>query len=375
MSAPADVAPVTPDPAESAYERVLADAGASRARDAVDLRIVRSVRDRKGRLINSQKDVGGWPELKSTAPPRNQHPPIKMKDGRTFSQLQTAIDALPAHGGEIQLAPGEYRERITVAKPGVQIRGTGPDPKSVVIVWSTGANQAAGTFNSATLHVSGDDFSADNLAVQNDYSLLFSAPSQGVALSVTGDRAVFTRVRLLGAQDTLHAGSRKCATSECPVSRQYFRDCYIEGHVDFIFGDSKAFFDRCHIHAIARESVMITAHARTDPEQDKAFVFDRCRITADPGAEKIYLGRPWRDYSRVIFMNTRIDADLQPDGWREWTPGETQRLKTAYYAEYRSSGRGANPKARQPHAHQLSRADAQRWSAKNFLAGEDGWRP
>jgi pectin methylesterase-like acyl-CoA thioesterase len=90
---------------------------------------------------------------------------------------------------------------------------------------------------------------------------------------ITGDRAVFNSVRLLGAQDTLYAGSRKCAAEPCPVTRQYFSNCYIEGHVDFIFGDSKAFFDRCELHAIAHAEILITAHARTSPgvtRSDKA---------------------------------------------------------------------------------------------------------
>ncbi|HEY5808623.1 MAG TPA: pectinesterase family protein, partial [Povalibacter sp.] len=199
--------------------------------------------------------------------------------------------------------------------------------------------------------------------------------SQAVALAVTADRAVFDRVRLLGAQDTLYAGSRKCAQEPCPVSRQYFRDCYVEGHVDFIFGDAKAFFDRCQIHAIAHDEIMLTAHSRTAPDQDKAYVFDRCRITADPDARAIYFGRPWRDYAAVIFMNTSIDANLHPEGWREWTPGTTERLKTAYYAEYRSSGPGGDISKRESHAHQLSDAEAAQWELRTFLAGSDHWDP
>jgi len=184
-------------------------------------------------------------------------------------------------------------------------------------------------------------------------------------------------VRLLGAQDTLYAGSKKCAsaTGPCPASRQYFRGCYIEGHVDFIFGDSKAFFDRCEIHAIAHPEILVTAHSRTTSDQDSAYVFDSCRITAEPEVRKIYFGRLWRDYAAVVFMNTHIEADLNPLGWREWHPGETQRLATAYYAEYRSSGKGADTSGREPYAHRLSDEEAARWAMPAFLAGADQWHP
>jgi pectinesterase len=292
-----------------------------------------------------------------------------------FSALQAAVDALPESGGEITLSPGIYREKVLITKPRVRLRGTGGKPDEVVIVWSDGAVRVGGTLKTATLEVRGDDFRADNLTVANDYWLRYAEPSQAVALYITGDRAVVDRVRMLGHQDTLYAADKKCEGSACRVSRQYFRDCYVEGHVDFIFGNSKAFFESCHIHAIAHEEVMLTAHMRTAPDQDRGYVFDRCRITSDPGVGKLWLGRPWRDYSRVIFLNTRIDANLERDGWREWTPGTTQRLATAFYAEYGSSGIGSRRGPREPYALALSAVEAERWSAKRLLAGDDGWAP
>jgi pectinesterase len=299
-----------------------------------------------------------------------------LATGTRYPTLQGAVDALPAEGGEITLSPGVYREKVVIDKPHVRLQGVGARPQEVVIAWGDGAINAGGTFKSASLHVSGDDFRADNLTIQNDYSLRATQPSQAVALSVTGDRAVFTRVRLLGAQDTLHAGSKKCAEgTPCPVSRQYFKDCYIEGNVDFIFGDSKAFFDHCEIHAIAHDEIMLTAHWRLSPSEDRAYVFDHCSVTADAGARNIYFGRPWRDYAAVVFMNTDVRADLNPEGWREWHPGETQRLQTAYYAEYGSTGWGGSMSAREPHAHKLADVDLARWNMKLFLAGDDGWTP
>ena len=292
-----------------------------------------------------------------------------------FTALQAAVDALPGSGGEITLSPGVYREKVLITGNNVQLRGLGRRPDDVVITWSDGAVQVGGTFKTASLEIRGDDFRAENLTVANDYWLRNSAPSQAVALYITGDRAVIQRVRMLGHQDTLYAADRKCEGSGCRVSRQYFRDCYVEGHVDFIFGNSKAFFENCHIHAVAHEEVMLTAHMRTAPDQDRGYVFNRCRITADPGVGKLWLGRPWRDYSRVIFLNTRIDANLERAGWREWTPGTTQRLATAFYAEHGSTGIGARHGPREPHAMTLSAVEAAQWSVERHLAGHDGWAP
>lgn len=284
--------------------------------------------------------------------------------------IQAAVDALPADGGVLEIAPGEYREKIDIQKPGVRLIGKGRRPQDVVLVWSDGAITAGGTFKSASVNVSGDGFSARNLTIQNDYHLRDARPSQAVALAITADRAVLEKVRLLGAQDTLFAASKKGRPS-----RQYFRDCYVEGHVDFIFGDAKAFFDRCHIHGIAHESVLITAQSKASPEQDSAYVFDRCRITADPKVGSLYFGRAWRPYATVIFLRTRIDAPLHPEGWREWTPGKTDSLGKATYAEYASTGQGASPGTREPRSRQLTADEAKAWSRDRFLAGSDGWRP
>ena len=299
---------------------------------------------------------------------------------QTFGALQAAVDALPDTGGEITLTSGVYREKVLITKSGVRLRGLGRKPADVIITWSDGAVQVGGTFKTSTLEIRGDDFRAENLTVANDYWLRNKQPSQAVALYVTGDRAVFQRVRMLGHQDTLYAADKKCEGAQpdgtpCRVSRQYFRDCYVEGHVDFIFGNSKAFFENCHLHAVAHEEVMLTAHMRTGADQDRGYVFDHCRVTADPGVGKLWFGRPWRDYSRVIFLNTRIDANLEPAGWREWTPGTTQRLATAFYAEYGSTGVGAVRGPREPYALTLSTVEAETWSAKHHLAGHDGWAP
>jgi pectin methylesterase-like acyl-CoA thioesterase len=292
------------------------------------------------------------------------------KSKGAYATVQAAIDALPATGGAIRIAPGVYREKLVIAKPDVHLLGRGKTAGDVVLVWGDGALTAGGTFKSASVNVSGDGFRARNLTIQNDYHLRDTRPSQAVALAITADRAVLDKVRLLGAQDTLYAASKKGKPS-----RQLFRNCYVEGHVDFIFGDAKAVFERCHIHGIAHDDVLITAQSKASPEQDSAYVFDRCRITADAAVKNLYFGRAWRPYATVVFLRTRIDAPLHPEGWREWTPGKTSTLDTATYLEFASTGRGASPTTREPRSHQLTARDAKAWEAKRFLKGADHWRP
>lgn len=296
-----------------------------------------------------------------------------------YSTLQSAIDALPAEGGEITLKSGEYREKLLIDKPNVRLMGKGKRPQDVVLVWGDSNKSAGGTGKSASVTITADGFVAHNLTIQNDYSKKTAEPSQAVALFVTGDRAVFDTVRFLGAQDTLYAAS-KCRPNGSPAchdSRQYFRNCYIEGHVDFIFGDARAFFDRCQIHALSHSGgVMITAHSRLVPEQKSAYVFDHCTITAEPGDYEIWLGRAWRPYATVVWLDTDIRAPLQPQAWREWTPGVTETFKTAYYAERGSRGPGAGrPEDRPATAHQLTAKEARAWTKQALLSSPDGWQP
>lgn len=296
--------------------------------------------------------------------------------GGGYASVQSAVDALPAEGGVIEIAPGTYREKINVSRPHVRFKGLGRKPGDVVLVWSDASATVGGTFKSASVTITGDDFEARNLTIANDYHLKATVPSQAVALFVNGDRAVFDRLRLLGAQDTLYAGHRKCAPgAACQNSRQYFRDSYIEGHIDFIFGDGKTVFDHCHLHGLAHDGVMFTAQSRLTPEQDSGYVFDHARVTVDRKATGVFLGRAWRPYATVVFLNSRLGKGLDPKGWREWTPGKTETWKTAYYAEYRSKGPGAKPPAREPWTHQLTTAEAARWAMPGFLKGADGWVP
>ncbi len=293
----------------------------------------------------------------------------------TGGSVQQAIDALPVSGGEITVKAGTYREVVTIRKPNVHLRGEDSDPSKTTIVFNNGPANG-GTFASGTVYVEAPNVIIDHLTIAND---LGNGKGQGVALAVTADRAIFRNLRILGAQDTLFAASRYCYGDygPCEPARQYFADTYIEGNTDFIFGDSLAVFERCQLHGIAPGTVMYTAQSRHTAEQtESAYVFDHCRLTAaDRTQGVVSLGRSWRPYATVVFLRTQIDAPVIPAGWTEWVRFGKPTLPTAYYAEYDSTGPGANPQAREPHSHQLTAAEAEKWAPRNVLAGTDNWNP
>lgn len=299
-----------------------------------------------------------------------------------FKTVQAAVDALPDAGGVITIAPGTYREKVTIVKANVHLVGMGKRPQDVVLVFDANAGAYGGTGKTATLTAAGDGFEMRNMTVQNDWSrehpafdLNHNEGGQAVALMLRGDRDVIEHVRLLGAQDTLYAGGGgHCVGSNdpCRPVRQLFRDCYIEGHIDFIFGDANAVFQDCELHGIANERVWLTAQSKDTPDRVSAYVFDHCRVTAEAGVGKLFLGRPWRRYGTVVFLHTKVEAAMDPAGWDDWvhTPGS---IETAYFAEYAT--KGADVSRRERYSHQLTKKEAAAFVPAKVLAGTDGWRP
>ena len=147
--------------------------------------------------------------------------------------------------------------------------------------------------------------------------------------------------------------------------------CYIEGHVDFIFGDAAAVFRECQIHSKGQGCV--TAQSRTYSEQASGFVFERCRLTGENKGRGIFLGRPWRACSQVIYRNCWLGAHIRPEGWSVWNNNNNH--ETSFYAESQSEGPGANPAARVPWSHQLTAEESARFALPAFLQGADNWNP
>jgi polygalacturonase len=321
------------------------------------------------------------PEMAGTVPPDDETLYVAADGTGDFYSIQRALDAAPATGALVLVAPGTYREVLTIDKPNIRLRSANPDASRTVVVNDRSAGTAGGTLHSATVNVTADNFFAENLTFQNDFNAthpqLF-AGSQALALLVTGDRAIFHNVRLLGNQDTVYVGSRNCNPDgqKCIPARQYFSECYIEGNVDFIFGDGKAVFDRCEVHSTAHDGGFITAQAKHYPEEDSGFVFNRCKLTVGTDVTKsVYLGRPWRPYATVVYLGTEMGSHIDPAGWREWHPGETHSIETAFYAEYGSTGPGAHPGERDPHTHFLTPEQATQYEPSVFLRGKDNWNP
>jgi polygalacturonase len=321
------------------------------------------------------------PEMAGTVPPEDETLYVAADGTGDFYSIQRAIDAAPASGALVLVAPGTYREVLTIDKKNIELRSANKDASKTVVVMDKSAGTNGGTLHSATVNVTGDNFLAENITFQNDFNATHQqvpVGSQAVALLVTGDRAVFHNVRVLGNQDTVYAGNRPCDIEKktCIPSRQYFSDCFIAGNVDFIFGDSKAVFDRCEIHSTAHDGGFITAQSKHYPEQDSGYVLNKCKLIADAGVTgPVFLGRPWRPYATVIYLNTEMGEHIDPAGWREWHPGETHSLDTAYYAEFNSTGPGASHDHRDPHTHFLTPEEAKQFDPAVFLRGGDRWDP
>lgn len=273
--------------------------------------------------------------------------------------MQQAVDHVPEDNPRplvIRIKPGRYEEQIRVSSGKRFLTFRGDDPQTTVLTYRLSAQQAGNTRLAFSTFISANDFRAENITFENS----FGTGSQAVALLADADRVVFKNCRFLGWQDTLFVNG----------GRQFFKDCYIEGHVDFIFGSGKVFFENCEIHS--KGAGYVTAHFRTGDDQDTGFVFYRCKLTGINTGAGVYLGRPWRPYARVVFIDTWLGPHIKAEGWDNWRdPG---REKTAWFAEFDSTGPGANPQKRVIWSRQLSKAEAKKFSASVFLAGSDKWK-
>jgi len=266
---------------------------------------------------------------------------------------------------------------VTIDKPRIALIGTGTSASDTVITWGDSAKNTGSTFKSGTVTVSADGFGAENLSIVNTWWQDHTAAedrSQAVALQMEGDRSVIDRVRIISGQDTLYANSHSChgeLTSACRADRQFFNDCFIEGNVDYIFGDAKAVFNHCELHSRPGSGVMLTAQSRHSPMEDSGYYMLHCRITGDNQGNRISLGRPWRDYATVLFYDTEMVQKIDAGGWSEWGG----RLKTATYREYKSHGPGVNGGSRSVSYPMLSADDEKRLTAAGLLGSADHWDP
>ncbi|KAK9101127.1 hypothetical protein Scep_024557 [Stephania cephalantha] len=270
------------------------------------------------------------------------------KDGSgDFKTLRDAVNSVPSGNTKrtiIYIGPGEYKEKVTVerTKPFVTFYGSS---SNTPILSYDGTASKYGTVNSASVIVESEYFMAVNIIFKN------SAPKpdgkklngeQAVAMRISGDKAAFYNCKFLGYQDTL------CDDK----GNHFFQNCYIEGTVDFVFGDGRSLYLGSELHSIAEGESAITAQGKEQSGDDGGFAFVHCKIT---GTGNTYLGRAWKERAKVVFAYTYMGTLVNPEGW------------TVFYGEYQCTGPGASTSKRAKYTKILSNGEAKPYLDKSYI--------
>ena len=291
---------------------------------------------------------------------------VVARDGtgefRTVDEAIEVCRAFMDYHKVIYVKRGTYKEKLIIPQWLQNVEICGEDRDQTIITYDDhanikmpspsegGAGRPMGTFRTYTLKIEGNAITLKNITIENNSARL----GQAVALHTEGDRLTFINCRFLGHQDTIYTGVAN--------TRLFFRDCYIEGTTDFIFGPSTAWFEHCTIHCKANS--YITA-ASTPRDVAYGYVFNNCTVTAAPDVEKVYLGRPWRDYGYTLFMHCTLPRQIRPEGWHHW---QKEREQTARYMEFENSGEGANTDKRVGWSRQLTKKEAQQVTMENVFS-------
>ncbi len=288
---------------------------------------------------------------------------VVSRDGTgNFRTLQEAIESARAfmdYTVTIYVKNGVYKEKVIVPSWVENIDIIGEDRDKTIITYDDHANiNKMGTFRTYTVKVEGSDITFKNLTIENNAAQL----GQAVALHTEGDRLKFINCRILGNQDTIYTGAK--------FTRLYFKDCYIDGTTDFIFGPSTALFEDCIIHS--KRNSYVTA-ASTPKEAKYGYVFKHCKLTAEPGVDKVYLGRPWRPYAYTLFIECELGKHIVLAGWHNW--GKQSNEETARYMEYKNTGEGANASERVAWSKQLTKKEAEAVTVDAIFRTQSDWNP
>lgn len=281
-----------------------------------------------------------------------------------FKTVQEAINAVPDFRNKITtifIKKGIYKEKLVLAASKKNVKFIGENLKETILTYDDYAQkknafgEEKGTSGSSSFYIYGEGFSAENITFENS-----SGPvGQAVAVWAGGDKLVFNNCNFLGFQDTLYTYGGN--------NRQYYYNCYIEGTVDFIFGASTAWFEHCTI--FCKKAGYITAASTADTTK-YGYVLNNCKITGNAPANSFYLGRPWRPYAKVAYLNCELPEIIAAAGWNNW--GKESNEQTAFYAEYKSTGKGAKPKERAAWSHQLTDEAYKAYTLENVFRG---WLP
>lgn len=288
---------------------------------------------------------------------------VVSRDGTgDFRTLQEAVESARAfmdYTVTIYVKNGVYKEKVIVPSWVENIDIIGEDRDKTIITYDDHANiNKMGTFRTYTVKVEGSDITFKNLTIENNAAQL----GQAVALHTEGDRLKFINCRILGNQDTIYTGAK--------FTRLYFKDCYIDGTTDFIFGPSTALFENCMIHS--KRNSYVTA-ASTPKEAKYGYIFKHCKLTAEPGVDKVYLGRPWRPYAYTLFIECELGKHIIPAGWHNW--GKQSNEETARYMEYKNTGEGANVSERVAWSKQLTKKEAEAVTVDAIFGTQSNWNP
>jgi pectinesterase len=301
--------------------------------------------------------LGGAAFAQTANPQQYKYVFTVAKDGTgDYKYIQDAIDAMrgfPLAPITLYIKNGVYDEKINLPANNTDVTFIGESVEKTIITFNDYSGRGKlTTFTSYTAKISGNRFVAENITFVNSAGTV----GQAVALFVDADMAVFKNCRFIGNQDTIYNGGE--------LSRQFFINCFIEGTTDFIFGPATAVFQRCTIHA--KSNSYITA-ANTPAGKKFGFVFLDCKIIADSVVKKLYLGRPWRAWSKTVFIRCELPGVIAPEGWDNWSNPENE--KTTFYAEYKNSGTGAGISKRVNWSKQLSDKEAKDYTLENIFSG------
>ncbi len=271
-----------------------------------------------------------------------------------YKFIQDAIDAMrvyPLASITLYIKNGVYTEKILLPSDNTDVTFIGESVEKTIINFNDYSGRGKlTTFTSYTAKISGNRFRAENITFQNSAGPV----GQALALYVDADKAVFKNCRFLGNQDTIFASGEN--------ARQLFTDCYIEGTTDFIFGPSTAVFQNCTIKAKSNSYIIA---ANTTEGKKFGFVFLDCKVIADSSVNKLFLGRPWRAFSKTAFIRCELPKQITPEGWNNW--GNPENEKTVFYAEYKNTGEGADFSKRVSWAKQLTDKEAKEYSLGNIF--------
>lgn len=289
------------------------------------------------------------------------------RDGTAeFRNIDDAIEVCRAfmdYHKVIFIKKGIYKEKLIIPSWLTNIEICGEDRDQTIITYDDHANiklpttgKPMGTFRTYTLKIEGSNITLKNITIENNSARL----GQAVALHTEGDKLLFINCRFLGHQDTIYTG--------VGGTRLYFKDCYVEGTTDFIFGPSTAWYENCTIKSKANSYV--TA-ASTPADQVYGYVFNHCKLIADEGIDKVFLGRPWRPNAYTLFMNCELGKHIRPEGWHNW--GNKDNEQTARYLEYNNTGDGSDKSNRVAWSKQLTKKEAQKITPEVVFNQETKW--